>query len=104
MNEADQLGQVGQRIGLEHAFGAGGGGDGAGVKRGIDRRRDRVRIRLVGQMHLQLRDRTDFVLAASPLQKIQMRVDQPVLGRVVRLKYSGNLYRNLADRELVAGM
>ena len=76
VNEANQFRQVGQRIGLKHAFGARGRGHRAGVKLGINLDGNGIRVGAIAEMDLHLRDSPNILLAACPLQKLKLRVDQ----------------------------
>jgi len=67
MDKADEFRQIGNRIRLEHPFGARGCGYWSGMKFRVDFGGNRFGVGTVGQVYFQLGDRAGFVGPACPL-------------------------------------
>src|SRR5262245_32117102 len=101
MREANQFGEVGDCVGLEYAFGPSGRGDGPGSKMHVDCLGRLISVNVLGQSNLELRDHSHRFSSLGPLQKIEVRVDQTLLGGYRGVEYANDPNANLANREFV---
>ena len=90
MDESDQLGQISQCVGLEHALRACCRGDGTASIVLVDRCRHGFYVGVFAEVDFKLRDRPYIVFAASPLQKVQVRINQIIFRRRARLENSAH--------------